>query len=84
MFRKLIPFKFAPFLLSVFIMMGGWANAAEFLESEFFEDSFVTEDNLGHSFEDEKGFKEENNFFDSSFNDLKIADSRSYTLSPRK
>ena len=84
MFRKLIPFKFAPFLLSVFIMMGGWANAAEFSESEFFEDSFVTEDNLGHSFEDEKGFKEENNFFDSSFNDLKITDSRTYTSSPRK
>ena len=70
MFRKLIPFKFAPFLLSVFIMMGGWANAAE--------------DSLGYSFENEKGFKEENNFFDSSFNDLKITDSRTYTSSPRK
>jgi hypothetical protein len=84
MFRKLIPFKFAPFFLSVFIMMGGWANAAEFSESEFFEESYEAEENLGQSFEYEKGFKEENNFFDSSFNDLKITDSRTYASSPRK
>ena len=84
MFRKLIPFKFAPFFLSVYIIIGGWANAAELSESNFFEESYETEDKLGHSFENGKGFKEENNFFDSSFNDLKITDSRTYTSSPRK
>ena len=84
MFRKLIPFKFAPFLLFVFIIMGGWANAAELSESKFFEESYEAEDSLGYSFENVKGFKEENDFFDSSFNELKITDSRTYTSSPRK
>ena len=62
MFRKLILFKFAPFLLSVFIMMGGWSNAAELPESKFFEESYEAEDSLGYSLENEKGFKEDNNF----------------------
>jgi hypothetical protein len=84
MFRKLIPFKFAPFFLYVYIIMGGWANAAELSESKFFEESYEAEDKLGHSFENGKVFKEESNFFDSSFNDSKITDSRTYTSSPRK
>ena len=60
MLIKLIPFRLAPFLLPVFIMMGGWANAAELSESKFFEESYEAEDSLGYSFENEKGFKEEN------------------------
>ena len=84
MFRNPIPFKFATFFLSVFIMMGGWAHADEFSESEFFEESNGTEDSPGYSFENEKSFKERNNFFDSNLNDLKITDSRTYTSSPRK
>lgn len=35
MFRNPIPFKFATFFLSVFIMMGGWAHADELAQSEF-------------------------------------------------
>ena len=90
MFRNSLPFKFALFLLSVFIIMGGWAHADELTESEFFEDSYEVEDNYviedspRHSFENEKSFKGKNNFFDSSLNDLKITDSRTYTSSPRK
>ena len=84
MFRNPIPFKFATFFLSVFIMMGGWAHADEFSESEFFEESNGAEDKSGYSFENEKSFKERNNFFDSNLNDLKITDSRTYTSSPRK
>jgi hypothetical protein len=90
MFSNSIPFKFATFLLSFFIMMGGWAHADELTESEFFEesngveDSYVIEDSSEYPFESEKSFKGENNFFDSNFNDLKMSDSRTYTSSPRK
>lgn len=65
-------------------MMGGWANAAELSESDVFENSYESGDSLGYSFKNEKGFKEEDNFFDSNFNDLKITDSRTYTSSPKK
>ena len=58
MFRNPIPFKFATFFLSVFIMMGGWAHADEFSESEFFEESNGTEDSPRYSFENEKSFPE--------------------------
>jgi membrane-associated phospholipid phosphatase len=90
MFRNPIPFKFTPFILSVFIMMGGWAHADELTESDFFEDSYevedsyVIEDSPRYSLENEKSSTEKINFFDPNLKDLKITDSRTYTSSPRK
>jgi len=63
MFRNLIPLKSATFLLSVFIMMGGWAYADELAQPEVVEEEF---------------------FFDPDFEALQLADSRTYTSSPRK
>ena len=55
--------KSATFLLSVFIMMGGWAYADELAQPEVVEEEF---------------------FFDPDFEALQLADSRTYTSSPRK
>ena len=56
------------FFLFFFMMMGGWAHADEFTESEFFENSF----------------EEKKDPFDSNTNKLKPVDSQPHKSFPRK
>ncbi|MFL2948616.1 MAG: phosphatase PAP2 family protein [Nitrospinales bacterium] len=56
------------FFLFFFMMMGGWADADELLESEFFENSF----------------EEKKDPFDSNSNELKPVDSQPQTSFPSK
>ena len=56
MFKKSIFIKIAVFLLSCYLMIGGWAHADEITEPEFFE----------------KNSEESKNFFDADFGELKF------------
>lgn len=68
MFKNSIFTKIAVFLLSCFVMIGGWAHADEISESEFFENN------------SEQGKK----FFNSDFDKLKFSDNRSYPTVAKK